>query len=365
MPNENVNRPTGGEIKMRKFTEKTAGEWLHNLAIERPSTSSVKKVIDFFPDILLYEDKNGELPIQKSTGNPRSIKYIVLLAEEASRRDIGLERGGLLLPNPRAPEFNILQSMISIFSHDSHGNDKIEDLCISSLKALRNAELFIDEDVAQFNLLSYAMSIHHLHRLEFLINIYPTILSTPHRNGNYPIQNMIKNHTHVFEIFLKNGMKYYPETCGFLFRKRNGTRAIYQVIDTYGRNRALDAIQRVISSTEDYPILHYVLKYTPDLADDFVRRYPNALFVKDRKGRYLLHAAVKRGTELSSSLMMTIHSNKQCLEEKDPVTSLYPFMLAATMSRFPKDLTTIYYLLRYCPSVMIRCSGDENTDAAQ
>ncbi len=68
--------------------------------------------------------------------------------------------------------------------------------------------------------------------------------------------------------------------------------------------------------------------------------------------------------KLSEALLMMIHCDRKCLEEKDPVTNLYPFMLAST-SGYPKDLTTIYNLLRYCPGVMSRCLDDDDTDIAR
>ena len=56
---------------------------------------------------------------------------------------------------------------------------------------------------------------------------------------------------------------------------------------------------------------------------------------------------------------MMIHYNKSCLEEKDPVTNLYLFMLAAT-SGFKKDLNMIYKLLCYRPEVLTRCFNDDD-----
>ena len=82
--------------------------------------------------------------------------------------------------------------------------------------------------------------------------------------------------------------------------------------------------------------------------------------MKDGKGRHLLHVAVKSGLKLSGNLLMMIHSNKTCIGEKDPVTNLYPFMLAATSGRKKKELTTIYKLLSLRPEIISKCIDDDN-----
>mmetsp|Transcript_5714 Transcript_5714/g.6606 ORF Transcript_5714/g.6606 Transcript_5714/m.6606 type:complete len:171 (+) Transcript_5714:223-735(+) len=151
----------------------------------------------------------------------------------------------------------------------------------------------------------------------------------------------------------------YPEKFGFLFKRNaTGKRAIKQAIEKYGKKEILDIIQKIILPTDNHPILHYVFRYIPNLAEDFICRYPNVVMLKDRHGRHLLHIAVKRGLKMSSHLLMIIHCNKQCLEEIDPVTNLYPFMLVAT-SGFKKDLSTIYNLLCYRPEVPTKCFDDD------
>ncbi len=192
---------------------------------------------------------------------------------------------------------------------------------------------------------------------------YPVSLSIPLPNGDYPIHVFKCVFVHdreaaifAFTTFLKYGMKYYPQS-----KNGKGISAINQAIATFGKNETMQIVQQMIPSTEDHPILHCVYKFTPDLADDFVYWYPDAERLKDSKGRRLLHVTMKRGLKWSPSLSMMIHCDKESLEEKGPMSNLYPFMLAAT-SGHPKDLTTIYRLLRYCPGVLIRCLDDKGTN---
>jgi len=377
-----------------------AGEWLHDTIHGKPDVADVRKVIDLFPDALVHENADGYIPIQTNFTKRIGWRYVPILAEEASKRGMGAERGGLLLPNPLTPSSNILQSLLLIYYKSHSENKDVESRNIRAMEALRNANLFIDEDFARFNLLGAASYKDAQKRLEYLINLYPASLSTPLPHGDYPIH--ISNHRigngcnychQVFANFLKHGMKYYPEKFGFLFeRNARGEMPIQQAIAKFGKKQTLDIIQQAIPPSEDHPILHFVYRYTPSLVGDFVYRYPNAIRLKDRhgrhllhiavkrglklspsllmmihcdkkclKGRDLLHIAVKRGLKLSPSLLMMIHCDKKCLEEKDPVTNLYPFMLAAT-SGYAKDLTTIYNLLSYCPEVMSRCLDDEGGD---
>jgi len=354
--------------KFMENSNNAAGEWLHNVNHVRPDVSGLKKVIDAFPNALLHVNDKGEIPIQTNSRQSYGAKYIPILAEEASKREIGPERGGLLLPSLLMPGKNILQFSVTSKSRTSASvHKKIERRCRCAIKALREAKLLIDGDFARFNLLGLASTKLTRNRLEYLINVYPASLSILLPNGDYSIHisNYVSNEKEdqiqAFTIFLKYGMKYYPEKFGFLFRRnRNGGRPIKQAIAIFGKKETLSIIQKELPPSEDHPILHSVYRYAPSLAGDFVYRYPNAVHLKDRQGRHLLYIAIRRGLKLSPSLLMMIHCDKQCLEEKDPVTNLYPFMLAAT-SGYPKDLTTIYNLLSYRPEVMSRCLGDEDT----
>ncbi len=66
----------------------------------RTGVSDVKNVINIFPDALVHDNDKGEILIQTNSTNYHCPKYVLLLAEESAKREIGLERGGLLLQYP-------------------------------------------------------------------------------------------------------------------------------------------------------------------------------------------------------------------------------------------------------------------------
>ena len=232
------------------------------------------------------------------------------------------------------------------------------------MKGLRSADLLLDQDIVRFNLLGLASQKESFKRIDYLLKIYPKALSIRLPSGDLPIHpsNCRKRaKIDVFARLLKAGMQHYPEKFGFLFKcNQKGERPITQAIAKYGKHETLQTIQTIIPSNGDHPILHYVFRYMPDLSEDFICRYPDALYLKDRKGRHLLHVAVKSGLKMSGYLFMMIHSNKGCIEKKDPVTNLYPFMLAAASGR-KKDLTTIYKLLSLRPKIISKCLDGDGT----
>ncbi len=372
-------------------TLKAAGEYFHNFHNDEPPIDEVTKVLDIFPEALLYKDDNGHIPIQTAVQHVESVKYVPLLSERtiqmtslntdtssamnmiSGERPIEIPpRGGLLLPYANDdPECNILQYLVTSV-HDE-ASKWYDERCIQALKDLTCARLLTTKDCVEFNLIGYASATECLQRLEYLTETFSTALATPvpvppplpllRIGKNLPIH--VENYCDsvtigVFATILKCGMKHYPESFGFMFKKNmRGERAILQAMDKFGKQNVLQCIRRIIPPDDQCPILHHVIRYTPDLFDDFFYTYPDGIYLKDHKGRLLLHVALKSGLKLSPSLMMMIHSNKECLDVKDPVTNLYPFMLAASRTSASKgrkrDLTTLYKLISLRPEMIEKC----------
>ncbi len=345
-------------------SENAVGKYLHNLCEEEPPLHEVKKMIDVFPEALLFKDEDGYIPIQTAAAYNGGERYVPFLAMEASRRNIGPERGGLLLYPADDQCCCILQLLVSMTEDDRETWD--DETCIQAMMDLRAANLLLDTDYTELNLIAFASGKGRMGRLHYFLDTYPEVLSIPQTCDDLPIHP--SNYFYdadisVFTTILTVGMKYYPENFGFLFKHNNfGARAITQAINMFGKENTLQVISNVISPNEDYPILHQVIRFTPGLIDDFVYRYPDAVYLKDRKGRHLLHVAAKSGLKLSPSLLLMIHSNKECIEKIDPVTNLYPFMLAATSPGRKKDLTTIYKLLSLRPEIISKCIEDDGTN---
>ncbi len=335
--------------------KKIPGKFLHD-KVRLHNTDVIKTVIKAFPEALLQENENGELPIQ-STAGLFCTRYIPLLALEAQRHKIGLERGGLLLPHPMFPNCTILQQLVMCGDDEEGKTSWFKHIW----KEFKSSGLLFERDYTEYDLLRFTCFETRLEQLDCLIGLYPATLSKRAYKGNFPIHPDNYDHQSSIKVFarlLKAGMKYYPETFGFLFRRNGegGDRAITRAIAVYGKKETLQTIQNIIPPNEDYAILHHVFRFTPDLSDDFIYRYPDAMYLKDRLGRQLLHVALKPGLKLSAPLFMMIHTNKASIEEEDPVTNLYPFMLAATGEE--KDLTTIYKLLTLRPEVISKCIDD-------
>ncbi len=343
-----------------KMIKRAAGKFLHRLHEHEPALNDVKKVIDVYPEALLCKKKTtGYIPVQTAAFCRNGGIYLPLLAIEASHRNVGsLEKGGLLLcPQDTHSKYNVLQFMVYSTAHDRN-YAWYDERCLQALKELRGAGLLLDQDIIQFNLIGHASSRYSLRRLEYLLEIYPEILSVPRRKGNFAVHpsnyGSKKKDIDIFSRLLTAGMQYFPENLGFIFQQnQKGTTPIEKAIDRYGKAEILQTIRGIISSKQKPYILHYVFRYTPDLCDDFVSIYHDAVHQEDGQGRSLLHIAASRGLKLSDYLLTTI-CTKDYLEERDPVTNLYPFMLSAASGdkKDGEDLTTIYKLLSLHPEVL-------------
>ena len=87
--------------------------------------------------------------------------------------------------------------------------------------------------------------------------------------------------------------------------------------------------------------------------NDFPVRYPSAIFLRDENGRSFHNVALSSGINFEIHALFLLQMTDDKIEEKDPVTDLYPFMNAASAEEY-YDLSTIFYLLRRNPSVLDR-----------
>lgn len=72
---------------------------VQNLDKRKHSENEVRALVQFFPDVLLYEDEDGDLPIQRGTWDGcYNLSFIPLFAEEGAKHNVGGKgmRGGLL-----------------------------------------------------------------------------------------------------------------------------------------------------------------------------------------------------------------------------------------------------------------------------
>ena len=73
-------------------------------------------------------------------------------------------------------------------------------------------------------------------------------------------------------------------------------------------------------------------------------------YVRDEKQRAFHHVALSSGMSFKTDAVFITSRRDEEIEERDPVTELYPFAIAASAAE--SDLGTIYHLLRRNHSLM-------------
>lgn len=90
------------------------------------------------------------------------------------------------------------------------------------------------------------------------------------------------------------------------------------------------------------------------------RVYPLAIFDRDMQGRLPLFLALDSGVEWEEGVNALVEKHPRSIAMRDPVTGLFPFMLAAASSSRTneqdetKSLSTIFQLLQKDPTVLRR-----------
>jgi len=178
-----------------------------------------------------------------------------------------------------------------------------DSICVDVFKRLRQSDLLKKQDIRQYELFWYSCQSHAKERFEYLVDWDPKALKEYRHYGN-PILHANLDNIHNFAMVFKFGMKYYPEELGFLFRKNSdGDTACKLVFDEYGKDEAWRMIEKCLEETHDAKIV-----------------------------------------------------------ERNTVTNLYPFILAAAGGE-AGDLNTLNYLLRRNPEVFVRVPQEDILDS--
>jgi len=340
-------------MKMVQDLSTKAGEFLHNLHVKTNCEDEVRAVINAFPESLSHINSKGQLPINSAVRNSRSTPFVPLLAEQGVKLKVGGEgkRGGLLVDDPsplNGQVYNVLQLLVNM-----QGNIACDSVNLDVLIKLRESKLLCKEDIQQYDLSYWSCSPTSNKRFEYLVDWDPEALKDCNNTGYPLIHAAAGSGIELFVMAVKAGMKHFPEELGFLFRKNgDGKTACEVAIDKHGKDETMKIIQDHVPETNNHPILHHVIQNAPQYMNDFVTRYPSAVFLRDEKHRTLHHVALSSGASLRSEPLFLSTMSDEKVEEKDPVTDLYPFTIAAS-AKTP-DLWTVYYLLRRNPAVMDR-----------
>ena len=90
-----------------------------------------------------------------------------------------------------------------------------------------------------------------------------------------------------------------------------------------------------------------MIQHAPEQILNAMTRFPHAVFLRDENNRLPIHIALESGMQWSAGLVSLMNATISNLKEKDPVTGLYPFALAAMEPSC--DLRTIIHLLKLYP----------------
>ena len=96
------------------------------------------------------------------------------------------------------------------------------------------------------------------------------------------------------------------------------------------------------------PILHKAIEENaPQYITKFVERFPDSAFLWDENDRLPMYIALEQGLNWSTELVSIMNANISNLHARDPLTGLYPYVLAA--SEPSCDLRTMKYLAEKFP----------------
>ncbi len=384
---ENVKKVA--KLTSRKLTV-LAGEFLTDINEKKNTEEQVQVVIEAFPGALFHRDKDDWLPIHKASW--KFVSVVPLMAQEGNRLNVGGEDccGGL------TEEMDYKESFwISLFSYQFNGVywedswDVIYINCLQLLCArgnypgrfpltdreiehdikctrvfeqLRTMGLLKKEHILEYDLLLLVTTSAEPRRFDFFTRWHPEVLKSAGKGG-YPLtwdtvpkelyRGEFNQHYYkeCFELVLKAGMMYFAEDMGLLFHKHDNITACEKAFTRYGEVEAMNIIRQCIPPSDNHTILHYIAKYAPDLMNQFATYYPDAAYLLDSENRTFFQSALASGnkTYVKDSLFF-IRATDDEVAEKDPLTQLFPFALAATDNT--SDLGAVYVLLRRNPGVI-------------
>ncbi len=390
-----------------KRLHKKAVFFLHILDDRKHDEDIVKKLIKTFPsalrlsDDILFRPGSGCVPVQSLMYHcAHGYSFVPLLVKEGMRLGLfsGEEKGGLNFHNAMIG-WQIPQLLVSSdgrrFLCEGLGINRIQfdgrlrnqndtefhtlfqeinirhdEKSAHILKKLFEMNVLGKDDIIKCELIKFAsLHGHSKKRLELLLSLHPECLAGDAGIfGSIPVfDNAHSGDAGGFCRLLKAGLKYYPRKLGYLLHRN------YYYDRGYGKSPIDVAmtekfigkktipvclppddifkwIHEVIPPSDDQPILHDVIRLSPKHFSLFWKYYPDAVHLRDNKGRLPLHIALQRAAKWSQPLLSLILANDPIdRHETDPVTGLCPFMSAA--SGRSNDLNVIYYLLRRDPSV--------------
>jgi len=351
--------------KMMRTAKIKVGEHLHRLEAKEDTEQGIENITEAFPFALSHGNYLGRLPIHSAVWR-ESVIFVPMLAQLGAKLKLNVggrgedKRGGLLMSSDDDEDGDTtLQLLLHL------DGDNVDSTHLQVLQKLRQMDFLRKSDITKYDLLCHSCQPYAKKRFEYLLEWYPGALKAFGDDCSL-VHAVLKSFYHCsiesFIMALQACLKYYPQHLGFLFKHDfDGKTACQLVIEGFGKEDALNAIAECIPTTSDtddtapvVPILHHVIQNAPEYMNDISARYPSAIFVRDDKGRSVHHVALSTGYNYKEHALFFQQMSDEQIEDKDPVTDLYPFVLAASLcdDYDMADVSTIFYLLRRCPSVL-------------
>ena len=346
-----------GKKFLEELSESVGESILHSLDDEQITKETLEAIITAVPSVLLVKNKYDLIPIQQACWYDASVEYIGLLAREGIKYNIGGEgkRGGLLLQDPTDDDNDNILQLLSELTDDDNPLEW-DVLYRDALKDLWESGLLTADDIIENNLLQQTCYNQRHLRFEYLADICPEALKMVEDKNGYPLFHHIIQQDPKIEcmpIFLRSALKHFPNELGLLFHQDNQGRSILEAaISKYGKYETFSIIRQCIPQDTTIPILHQVVKHAPHYISDFIFHYPDAMYLQNVQGdkRSYFQARVASGnTTFAKDVVFLASMGPDLIQSIDPVTDLYPFMVAA--SGKTSDLDTVFYLLKRDPKL--------------
>ncbi len=358
---EGIQKCVDNVLVAQKKLVKQIDEYLHSTDREVDEFQVVSSIIETCPEFLATKNNDNveSLPIRRfacSDNEEVVTKYVPLLAEVGRKYGIGGEesRGGLLVKN-------------------ANGDNALEAVsCQKSsnvMKALKNADppLLLKEDVRDYTLLHNAVANGSIEMVKYMIELDPSCLCYDDDEFGIPLLEVClyededgdetdneqkKTRLKIAEYLIREAATYSASnnTIGGLFYKsKRGTLIIQKMVQKYGTDDTWSCIKQALSSFPNIPILHEVIRHSPQNIGSAISQFPDSVLIRDSQNRLPIHVAFQCGVKWGADLVLMMHVNRDHLKDVDPVTKRPPFVLAALDETEPCDLSTVYYLLRGHP----------------
>jgi hypothetical protein len=317
-----------------------------------PSMPKAISILNAHPLVLSHQNRIGFLPLHKAIKCTRSdyrSEIIKLIIEHGIQNNVGGPhgRGGLLVRSDDKRRSGLCLLVV--------GDDKTD---ILEYLITRDPPLLSSQDVIDYNLLHCAAGDPFLFKdrvntIRFLIDLCPQALRSRNSVGDLPIHHLCKQPGYslqMLQMFLQEGVLNGV----FLEKDGRGRPFLRCCIENHSIPllRSLDGDNTYRNS----PILQGIIgvssqKSLRTIIDTF-ENFKHWCCARDSQGRLPLHTAVQYGLKWDDEVEDILNANVFAASDLDPVTNLYPFLLAAcsTGKQEGYDLNSIYQLARCNPN---------------